>query len=390
MEPLRLLRYYPGRGLRLVRGFMQYVWDDSGRRYLDAHTGHGAAFLGHSNPRIVGRVRSQLEELAVCSLSFDCPAREEAVRALSRIAPPHLDSVAFANSGSEAVEAALKMAWAYTRRRVVVAFRGSFHGRTLGALSVTWSPRYRGGFPVLGDVVFLDYNGEPGEVEAEIKRLEGRLAAVIVEPVLGEGGVVPAAREFMRALADAAGEAGAVLIVDEVQTGLGRTGRLWAHEYHGVEPDILVAGKALGGGIPVSAVIARGEVAAALEGGRHGSTHAGNPVAMAAAAAAVEVIVGDDVPGRAAEAGSRLMAELESRLAGSRLVREVRGLGLMVGVDLRRDPGPVLRCMQSRGVLALKAGVSVVRLLPPYMVAGPDIEVMAGAVEQCLGAGRGG
>ena len=380
----RLLRYYPGRGIRLVKGYMQYVWDDRGKRYLDAHTGHGAAFLGHSNPAIVDRVKRQLGELVVCGLSFDCYAREEAVRALSRIAPSHLDSVAFANTGSEAVETALKMAWAYTGRRALVAFRGSFHGRTLAALSATWNPRYKAGFPVLGDVVFLEYNGDPGEVERGIKRLEGRLAAVIVEPVLGEGGVVPARRDFMRAVADAASDAGALLIIDEVQTGLGRTGRLWAHEYYGVEPDILVVGKALGGGIPVSAVLARGEVAASLEGGRHGSTHAGNPVAMAAVSAAVDVILGDDVPAKAAAAGSLLKSALESRLAGARLVREVRGLGLMIGVDVRRDPTPILKCMQDRGVLALRAGVSVVRLLPPYMVTPSDVEVAASAVEACI------
>ncbi len=380
----RLLRYYPGRGLRLVRGWMQYVWDDRGRRYLDAHTGHGAAFLGHSNPAIVERVKRQLDKLAVCSLSFDCDVRDEAVRAISRIAPPHLGVVAFANTGSEAVETALKMVWAYTGRRALVAFRGSFHGRTLAALSVTWNSRYRAGFPVLREVAFLNYNGDPGEVERGIKKLEGSLAAVILEPVLGEGGVVPATREFMRAVADAASEAGALLIIDEVQTGLGRTGRLWAHEYYGIKPDILVAGKALGGGIPVSVVLARGEVAGSLEGGRHGSTHAGNPVAMAAVSAAVDLILRDDVPSKAFEAGSRLRSLLQSSLGGLRVVRQVRGLGLMLGVDLRHDPTPVLRCMQSRGVLALKAGVSTVRLLPPYIVTPRDLEEVAEALASCV------
>ncbi|GAB6148766.1 aspartate aminotransferase family protein [Stetteria hydrogenophila] len=386
MQGLRVLRYYGGRGLRLTRGFMQYVWDDRGRRYLDAHTGHGVAFLGHANPLVVERVKRQLEELPVCSMSFDCDARDEAVRALSRIAPSRLDTVAFANTGTEAVEAALKMAWAATGRSGVVAFKGSFHGRTLGALSVTWNPRYRRGFPVL-DVTFLDFNGDPGEVEGALRRLEGSLAAVIVEPVQGEGGVNPATREFLRAVEDAAREAGAVLIVDEVQTGMGRTGRVWAHEHYGVEPDVVTAGKALGGGVvPVSAVLARGDVASSLEGGRHGSTFAGNPVAMAAVAGAVEALTRDDAPGKAAEAGARLLSGLRSRLEGSRLVREVRGLGLMVGVDLRRDPGPVLRCMQERGVLALKAGVSVVRLLPPYMVTPSDVEAMVDVVAGCLGA----
>lgn len=387
---VKVLRYYQDRGLRIARGYMQYVWDHEGARYVDAHTGHGVAFLGHSNPVIVSRVKRQLEELAVCSLSFDCEPRMEAAKAIASIAPPHLDTVAFANSGAEAVETALKMAWAYTGKSMVAAFKGSFHGRTLGALSVTWNPRYKAGFPVHDGVAFLDYNGDPGMVEDAIVKLSGSLAAVIVEPVLGEGGVIPASREFMRAVADAASKAGALLIVDEVQTGLGRTGRIWAHEYYGVKADILVTGKALGGGLPVSAVLAGDDVASKLEGGRHGSTHAGNPIAMAALAGAVEVVRTDDVASKAASAGERLRGELASRLQDARIVKGVRGLGLMLGVELRRDPGPVLKCMQDRGVLALKAGVSVVRLLPAYMLTPEDIEVVAGSLEACIGSASSG
>ncbi len=361
---------------------MQYVWDDRGRRYIDAHTGNGAAFLGHANPAIAGRVSEALGELAACSLSFDCPHREEAVRALSRVAPPHMGAVAFANSGAEAVEAALKMAWAHTGRRLVAAFRGSFHGRTLGALSVTWNPRYRRGFPVV-EAVFLPYNSDPAEAHSAITKLGPRLAAVIVEPVQGEGGVVPGEREFLRAVGEAARESGALLVVDEIQAGFGRTGRVWAHEHYGLEPDIVTAGKALGGGLPVSAVLARGELAGALEGGRHGSTHAGNPAAMAAVAAAVDVLLSDDVPARAREAGSRLASRLRGLLEGRRAVRGVRGLGLMLGVDLRANPAPTLRCMQERGVLASKAGVSVVRLLPPYMLSPGDVEEVASVVAEC-------
>jgi acetylornithine/LysW-gamma-L-lysine aminotransferase len=306
--------------------------------------------------------------------------QDEALEKLSKIAPRGLDTVAFTNSGAEAVETALKMAWAYTGRRRIVAFRGGFHGRTVGALSVTWSPAYRRGFPLLGDVRFAEYNSPEAVEEA----VDESVAAVIVEPVLGEGGVVPASREFMRAVEEAARRSGALLIVDEVQTGFGRCGRVWCHELYGVKPDILVAGKALGGGFPVAAVFAGWDVARSLPGGRHGSTFGGNPLALAAVSAAVDVLLGDSVPSRAEAAGRLLLSRLREQLEGVRAVRSVRGVGLMAGVELRFPPGRVLECLQSTGVLALKAGATVVRLLPPYMVTPGDVEVLAGAVRSCI------
>ncbi|BEP17442.1 aspartate aminotransferase family protein [Pyrofollis japonicus] len=379
---LELFRYYGSRGLRIARASMQYVWDTNGTRYLDAHTGHGVAFLGHNNPRIVSRLRRQLNELTICSPSFECSVQQEAVEKLSRVAPPGADTVLFANSGAEAVETALKIAWAYTGRRKVVAFKGSFHGRTLGALSVTWSPSYRKGFPVLEDVEFIPYNAEPYVVE---KAVDENTAAIIVEPVLGEGGVVLAEKGFLEAVKKVARENGAVLIVDEVQTGFGRTGRTWCLEHYGIRPDIVTAGKALGGGFPVSAVFTRRELAESLRGGRHGSTYAGNPLALAAVSAAVDVLLEEGVAVRAAEAGKALLDALVDRVGGNRLVRDIRGKGLMIGVELRKQPLPVLKCMQDRfHVLALRAGITVVRLLPPYSIGLGDVEAIVGAIRGCL------
>jgi len=379
---LRFFRYYGSRGLRIVRAHMQYVWDEEGNRYLDAHTGHGVAFLGHNNPRIVSRISKQLETLAICSPSFECSVQEEAVEKLGRIAPPGADTVLFANSGAEAVEAALKIAWAYTGRRRIVALRGSFHGRTLGALSVTWGPGYRRGFPVLEDVVFIPYNAEPAVVEDAVT---DDTAAVIAEPVLGEGGVVPAEKGFLETLEKVARERGALFILDEVQTGFGRTGRTWCLEHYGVRPDIVTAGKAIGGGFPVSAVFTRSELADSLRGGRHGSTYAGNPLGLAAVSAAVDVLLEEGVARRAEEVGKALLDLLSDRLAGERLVRDIRGKGLMVGVELRKQPLPVLKCMQEKlRVLALRAGTTVVRLLPPYSISLGDVEVAVNAIRECI------
>ena len=380
--PLKLIRFYGFRGLRLVRGRGQYVWDSEGRRYLDCHAGHGAAFLGHANPEIAEAVARQASELVAVSSGFTTPALEEALQWFSRVAPSWAREIVFLNTGTEAVEAALKAAWLYTGRRRIVAFRGSFHGRTLASLSATWNPKYRRGLPVLGDVEFLPFNADPSELSG---RIPGDTAAIIVEPVQGEGGVEPATREFLRALREEADRVGALLIFDEVQVGFGRTGAWWSHQHYGVEPDIMTAGKSIAGGLPASAVVAREGILEKLSGGMHGSTHAGNPVSMAAVAAAARHALRVSLPGRAAEAGEMMLSALREALGGVRAVRRVKGLGLMIGVELRFDPGRVIRCMQEEeAVLALKAGATTVRLLPPYMVTGDDARWAAGAVRSCI------
>jgi acetylornithine/LysW-gamma-L-lysine aminotransferase len=361
------------------------VWDDRGVKYLDAHTGHGVAFLGHQNPYIIERLKAQIEELMVCSLTFHCRVQDEAIDALERVAPTDLNVVAFTSTGSEAVELALKTAWAYTRRRRVVALKGSFHGRTLGALSVTWAPRHRQGFPVLNDIVWVDPRLDPAEAHSLVP---GDAAAIIVEPVLGEGGVIPVDPELLKALREAAEERGALFIADEVQTGFGRCGTTWLSDEYGLRPDMLVAGKAIGGGYPVAAVFMGEELARAIEG-KHGSTYAGNPLALAAVSAASRVLVEDSVPAKARDKGLKLITRLRSSLRGVEHVREVRGLGLMVGVELRHNPQPVLKCLQDRGrLLALKAGATVVRLLPPYTIGEADIEWAVKAIESCISTHR--
>ncbi len=383
---MQVARFYGDRGITLSSGYMQYVWDTEGRRYIDAHTGHGVAFLGHSNPRIMERVKETLTHAAFNGLSFKTSLEEEALEGLSKIAPSHLDTVIFQNTGSEAVEAALKLAWAHTGKTRIVAFKNSFHGRTLGALSVTWNPRYRRGFPVLAETVFAPYNAGAEELSKHITR---GTAAVIVEPIQGEGGVVPGEPSFLKTVEKLARESGALLIVDEVQTGYGRTGRTWSHMKAGIEPDILLAGKAVGGGVPVSLVMTRSDIAVSLKGGRHGSTHAGNPLALAAAAASSRLLLEDDVASKAAEKGA-LLKSLLARLAGHAAVRSIRGEGLMLGVELRFKPEPILKCLQARGVLALKAGLTVVRLLPPYMITREDIQQISTSLGECIGLEHSG
>ncbi|MEM0375423.1 MAG: aspartate aminotransferase family protein [Nitrososphaerota archaeon] len=368
---VRLIRFFAPRGIRVSRAMGQYVWDTDGRRYLDFHTGNGAAFLGHLNPHVVRRLREQLDRVTVLPPLYDSDALDEALSALGRVLPPHLGNVFFQNSGSEAVELALKLARKRTRRRKAVAFTGSFHGRTFGALSVTFNRSYREGYePFPFEVDFLPFNSID-----DLRRIGEDVAAAIVEPVQGEGGLTPATEEFLRELERRCREVGAYLIVDEVQSGFGRTGLVWDHMRANLRPDVLVAGKSIGGGFPVSLVAVTDEIASRVEDGEHGSTHGGNPLALAAVTGGVEALISDDVPSKARAAAELLMSGLrEIASENGQVVRSVKGRGLMLGLELRFNPAQAIRDLQTRGLLALRAGTTVLRFLPPYLITPEDVE----------------
>ncbi len=378
---LELLNFFGDRGLKVVKGEGQYLWDSEGRKYLDFHTGHGAAFLGHRNPYVLKEVRNQLNSLITLTPNFTSPVREEAVELLSKVSPEGLPFVAFLNSGSEAVELAIKASVRYTRRKSFTAFRGCFHGRTLGALSLTWRRTFRDPFRefLIKDVSFAPYN-DPAAVDSVVGE---ETAAVFLEPVQGEGGVVPAEPEFAKAVAERAAEVGALIVVDEVQTGFGRTGLTWGFERLGLRPDIVVAGKALGGGFPVSAIFLRKEVAEALRLGDHGSTFGGNPLALSAVKGAVKAFIEDSVILKSRWAGEKLRKFLEESLSELHSVKEVRGVGLMLGVSFRFKVSAVVECLQREGVLALSAGPTVLRFLPPYMITEGDIVYASETTRRC-------
>ncbi|HIC98714.1 MAG TPA: aspartate aminotransferase family protein, partial [Pyrodictiaceae archaeon] len=365
---VHLLQLYSDRGLTVVKGEKQYIWDDKGNKYLDAHTGHGVAFLGHRNPFVVEYLKRQIDQIMVLSPTFNTPIREEALQRLAHILPSKLTYIYLLNSGTEAVEFSLKIVFKNTQRRKIVAVKGCFHGRTFGSLMLTWNPKYKKQFEPLGKLFETVYL-RPNAVEDIDKVLSENVAAVYFEPVLGEGGVIPLNREFVKELFSRAREIGAYVVVDEIQTGFGRTGRLWAIEEFGIEPDILLAGKAIGGGYPVSLVAVRSELANNIKPGDHGSTYGSNPLAFAAVAGATRALLEDNVVEKAAKIGKVLIKRLFEELGNTRFVREIRGVGLMVGIELRKEPTPVLRCLQEKHrVIALKAGSTVLRLLPPYMI----------------------
>jgi acetylornithine/LysW-gamma-L-lysine aminotransferase len=325
-----------------------------------------------------------MELIMTATPAFQTDIADEALSKLSKILPNDMDYVFFLNSGSEAVELAMKIARKVTGRKRFIAFRNSFHGRTMGALSVTWNPKYREGYdPFPWETRFVPYN----DVDAITSEVDESVAAVLFEPVQGEGGLTPATQEFAKALMEACEKAGAFLIVDEVQAGFGRTGKIWAHEHLNIRPDIMVAGKSIGGGFPVSVVAVKTSIGERLREGEHGSTHGGNPLALAAISGGIDALIGDSVPLKASLSGEKLSTELKKVVeCCAHVARGVKGKGLMLGIELRFPPDEVIRELQMKGLLCLKAGTSVLRLLPPYLITDEDIKFCSETIKEVLSA----
>ncbi|MHB1294877.1 MAG: aspartate aminotransferase family protein [Anaerolineae bacterium] len=369
---------YPKRDVAIVRGQGARVWDDTGRAYIDCVGGHGVAIVGHCHPAVVDAITRQANTLITCPEIFYNDTRARLLERLIGIAPEGMERAYLCNSGAEAIEAALKLARLSTGRPGLVATKRGFHGRTLGALTATWEPKYREPYePLLPGMQHVAYN----DLSALAAAVDERTAAVILEVIQGEGGVNPGTTEFLLGARELCDRAGALLIVDEVQTGFGRTGRLFACQHHDLRPDILCVAKGIAGGVPMGAVLFGASVTN-IKPGVHGSTFGGNPLACAAALAAIDVIESEGLPEQAARKGEWVRA----RLAGlpGRQVREVRGQGLMIGIELRDRVTPVLRALMEEGVLALPAGNTVLRLLPPLVIADEDLAAACDAVEKVL------
>ena len=372
-----LLDTYVNRGLAIVRGEGAWVFDLDGKRYLDLTSAYGTAILGYGHPELTRALTRQLETLHVLHCSFANDVRVEATRALLARAGPQLKRAFWCNSGAEAVEAALKLAVLATGRKRIVACIGAFHGKTFGALSITHDPRYRTAFePLLWEVVHVPF----GDVEALAATVPDA-AAFVVEPIQGESGVRPAPDGYLAAARETCDANRALFVVDEVQTGIGRTGRFLACHREGVAPDIVCLGKGLAGGVPAGATLLTEAVAAHAFRGAHSSTFGGNPLAAAGVLAVLGVLT-DPFLTEVAAKGDAFMNRLRAIDTG-RIV-EVRGCGLMVAVELDRERDRVLRELQNDWVLALPAGTSALRFLPPYVVERSDVEHTADELADVL------
>ena len=370
---------YAKRGLTIVRGEGALLFDEQGQAYIDCVGAQGAANLGHAHPAVAAAIAEQARTLISCPESFYNDRRARLLERLVALAPPGMERVFLCNSGTEAVEAAIKFARYATGRSGIVAAMRGFHGRTLGALSATWNKKYRQPFqPLVPGFTHVPYNNLPRLEQA----VDENTAAVLLEVVQGEGGVHPGSAAFLLGAQQLCRERGALLVIDEVQTGFGRTGRMFALEHHGLQPDLCTLAKSMGGGVPLGAVLI-GERVGKLPPGIHGSTFGGNPLSAAAGLAALEVLVEEDLPGRAAELGAYLI----ERLSGleSPLVREVRGMGLMIGIEIRKKVAPYLQALAGRGVLALPAGMTVIRLLPPLVITREQVDQVVEALAEVLG-----
>lgn len=364
-----------------VRGEGCWIFDSTGRGYLDLGAAQGVAMLGHCHPRVADAIAHQARTLALCPNYLYNDVRARFAQALIEVMPPHLPHAFLANSGAEAVDGALKFARLATKRPAFVSTTKGFHGRTVGALSVTWEPKYREGFLPLLETTHVPYNNAAALDSA----IGDHTAAVILEVVQGESGVNVGTPEFLQSAQRLCHERGALLIVDEIQTGFGRTGRWFAFEHAGLEPDIVCLAKGLGGGFPMGALTYTKAVREVLSAGAHGSTFGGSPIACAAGLAAIQTYRDEGLIDRSARLGADMLAALRSALADVAIVREVRGLGLMLAVELRTKVAPLLKSlMLDHGVIALPAGPTVLRLLPPLIISEEEISKGVDAIAKAI------
>ncbi|MEK4360366.1 acetylornithine transaminase [Paenibacillus sp. FSL M7-1455] len=371
--------------ISLVKGQGSWLWDDQGNKYLDFMSGIAVTNLGHAPEKVTAKLKGQLDQLWHVSNLFHIPNQEKAAALLT--ANSCADAVFFCNSGAEANEAAIKLARRYhqkvkgTDRYEIITFFQSFHGRTLATLTATGQDKVKDGFLPLP----AGFKSVPlHDLDALKAAITDHTAAVMLELVLAEGGVLPVEEGFVRAIQELCKEHGLLLIIDEVQTGMGRTGKLFAHEHYGIEPDIFTLAKGIASGFPTGAMLGKAFLRDAFSAGSHGSTFGGTPIATAAVIATIETMLEDRLPQRAEEMGAYLKEQLTEKLAGNPHVKAVRGLGLLVGIECAEPVGDLVLEGQKRGLLFITAGPNVIRLLPNLYVTKEEIDqavsIIAGVI----------
>ena len=366
-----LMPVYPRCGVRPVRGEGVYLYGEDGEQYLDFAAGIAVNALGHGHPKLVDAIAKQAATLMHVSNLYGSPQGEHFAQRL--VDSTFADTVFFTNSGAEAVECAIKTARRYhfangnPQRHTLITFNNAFHGRTLGAISATNQPKMRDGFePLLPGFAYAPFD----DLEAALALIDENTAGFLVEPIQGEGGLRPASMEFLQGLRKACDEHGLLLVLDEVQCGYGRTGKFFAHELYGVKPDIMAVAQGIGGGFPLGACLATEEAAKGMVAGTHGSTYGGNPLAMAAGEAVLDVIQEPGFLEHVEAMGQRLRSTLEQMIPNfDHLFEEVRGHGLMQGLKMKSDSRRfVAHCRDNHGLLLVAAGENVIRILPPLVI----------------------
>jgi len=358
---------YPKRDLVLVRGNNATVWDATGKKYIDCVAGHGVANIGHCNEQVVAAIQAQSQRLITCSGIFYNDQRAKLLEKLVQITPANLNRAFLCNSGTECIEAVIKFARFTTKKTEFVCAMKGFHGRTMGAMSATFNPKYKADFePVVPGFRFAPFNNFP-KLAAQVN---DNTAAILLEVVQGEGGINLGEAAFFEQVRQLCDEKKILLIIDEIQTGFGRAGKMFACEHFQLQPDLMCVAKSIAGGIPMGAVLCSDKIE--VPQGKHGTTFGGNPLACAAAIAAIDFMLENDLPRQAAEKGAYFLKKLNAHSLSR--VRQIRALGLMIGIELREKVKPYLMQLMEEGVLALPAGSTVLRLLPPLTIPYEDLD----------------
>ena len=354
----------------IERGLGAHVWDINGKEYIDCMGGYGVALVGHCNPRVVQALKTQLEKIITVHSSLYNKTREEFLENLIKIAPKNLGQVFLNNSGTEAVEAAIKFARKFTGKKGMIAMNGSYHGKSFGSLSVTFSPKYRKSFePLVESVSFTPF----GDIDALHSNVNSETALIILEPIQGESGIHVAPDGFLQEVRKLCDEKGIVLIFDEIQSGLGRTGKMWASQHWETAPDIMCLAKGIAGGVPMGATLVRPDILASISKGEQSSTFGGNPLSCAAGTATIKALTEDQLVENAVKKGKIFHEGLERLKEKHKIIREVRGKGLMIGVEMKFDVKDILFDGIANNLLLLYSGKNILRLLPPLVISEADI-----------------
>ena len=354
--------------VNVAKGKGCVLWDTGGKEYIDCMGGYGVALVGHCNDRVVAAIKNQAEQLITCHMSLYNNARLEFLNRLFTITPKNLNSVFFSNSGTESVEAAIKFSRKYTNKNGIIALNGAYHGKTFGALSVTYNEKYRKSFlPLLDGVKFSSYN-ELDKIEELVTNHGNNIGTIIAEPIQGETGIIVPPTDFLKKLRNICDNHNLVLIFDEIQSGLGRTGKMWAGQHWDVEPDVMCLAKGIAGGVPMGLTLARSEILDCIKVGEHSSTFAGNPLACAAGSATIDSLVDDKLVENSEKIGVLFKEGLLDLKDSHKIIREVRGFGMMLGVEMKFDIKDILFDGIKNGILILYSGRNILRLLPPLVM----------------------
>jgi acetylornithine/LysW-gamma-L-lysine aminotransferase len=354
----------------IEKGVGSHVWDIDGKEYIDCMGGYGVAIVGHQNKRVVKAIKEQVDKIITVHSSLYNKTREEFLKTLIGLAPKGLTQVHLNNSGAEAIEAAIKFARKFTGKKGMVAMKGSYHGKSLGALSLTFNPKYKKAFePLVEKVSFASF----GDIESLRATIDEDTAFVILEPIQGESGINVAPDGFLQEVRKVCDEKGILLIFDEIQAGLGRTGRLWACDHWNTTPDILCLAKGIAGGVPMGATLVRPDILASMSKGEHSSTFGGNPLSCAAGIATLQALTQDGLIENSEKMGNLFREGLEKLKEKHTIIREIRGKGLMIGVELKFEVKDVLMNLMKEGVLMLYSGRNILRILPPLVISKEDI-----------------